>query len=188
MHRIVESTTVDDALYFYKTVKLVKPGGLSEASEYDITKNSFPDLIRRDAKTLYDLFQLSAEWDSISGEWVTGYKVTYTIGEPAFTSTLKNTGDLNTAIVHTFLKILSLIPDSLIKRKAGDVAAREVTVKAGEALRLGGLTTPEGRDYVVKLDRELQESRGLLNPGSTADLTAASIMVALNKKTELPLY
>lgn len=168
-------------------MNIVKPGGLSETSEYDITKKSFPERIRRDRKTLYDLFKISAEWDSISKEWVTGYQITYTIGEPTFTSTLHESKDINTATVHTFLKILSMIPDSLIKRKTNEKKAREISSKAQQALKLGGLNTPEGREYIKRFDSELQKSKGLLNPGSSADLTAASIMAALNKK-EPPLY
>ncbi|MEM2906995.1 MAG: triphosphoribosyl-dephospho-CoA synthase, partial [Candidatus Odinarchaeota archaeon] len=123
-----------------------------------------------------------------SKEWLTAYQITYTIGEPAFTSTLQETKDINTATVHTFLKILSTTPDSLIKRKTDEQTAEKITAKARQALKLGGLTTPEGREYIKTFDEELQKSKGLLNPGSTADLTAASIMTALNKKDKLPIY
>ncbi|WEU41091.1 MAG: triphosphoribosyl-dephospho-CoA synthase [Candidatus Odinarchaeum yellowstonii] len=188
LHLIVNSTTVEDAVYFYKTVNLVKPGGLGGSSEYDITDPSFTSKIRRDHKTLYDLFEISGKWDSISKEWLTSYQITYTIGEPEFTSTLNETKDINTATVHTFLKILSTTPDSLIKRKTDEQTAEKITLKAREALKLGGLKTIEGREYIMKLDAELQKSKGLLNPGSTADLTAASIMAALSKENKLPIY
>jgi len=59
----------------------------------------------------------------------------------------------------------------------GMSVAREVSRRAGEALRLGGLTTEEGRRAVLELDKNLR-GRGI-NPGTTADLTASSLLVAI---------
>lgn len=134
------------------------------------------------------MFKISAEWDSISREWLTGYEISYRIGAPTFTSTLRQTGNLNTATVHTFLKILSLIPDSLITRKNSIETAKDIADKAKEVLEVGGLNTEKGRNMLTRFDRELQKSKGKLNPGSTADLTASSIMVSLNNDDALPVY
>jgi len=84
-------------------------------------------------------------------------------------------GDLNTAVVHTFLKVLSEHPDTFIARKVGVEKAREVSSDAKKVLELGGLETSEGRARVLEFDRKLRESGNLLNPGTTADLTAAAL-------------
>jgi triphosphoribosyl-dephospho-CoA synthase len=93
---------------------------------------------------------------------------------PYLTEQLKR-GALNTAVVHTFLKVLSEHPDTFIARKVGAEKAREVSLDAKKALELGGLETPEGRESILELDRRLRESGNLLNPGTTADLTAAAL-------------
>ena len=59
----------------------------------------------------------------------------------------------------------------------GMSVAREVSRRAGEALRLGGLTTEEGKKAVLELDKYLR--KGGINPGTTADLTASSLLVAI---------
>ena len=41
----------------------------------------------------------------------------------------------------------------------------------------GGILTDKGRDMLNKFDQDLVEKN--LNPGTTADLTASSVMVAL---------
>jgi triphosphoribosyl-dephospho-CoA synthase len=82
---------------------------------------------------------------------------------------------LNTAVVHTFLKILSEHPDTFIARKVGVEKAREVSLDAKKVLELGGLATAEGRKSIQEFDRKLRESGNRLNPGTTADLTAAAL-------------
>ena len=84
-------------------------------------------------------------------------------------------GDLNAAVVHTFLKILSEHPDTFIARKAGVEKAREVSSEAKEILKLGGLETSEGRKSIREFDCKLRESGNILNPGTSADLTAAAL-------------
>ena len=48
---------------------------------------------------------------------------------------------MNTAVVHTFLKILSARPDSFIARKMGKEKAAEVSADARAVLEFGGLDT-----------------------------------------------
>ncbi len=50
-------------------------------------------------------------------------------------------------------------------------------VWSGEALELGGVTTLEGKAEILKLDDHLRKEA--LNPGTTADLVGACLMVAL---------
>jgi triphosphoribosyl-dephospho-CoA synthetase len=43
----------------------------------------------------------------------------------------------------------------------------------------GGVRSDGGRQSVARFDRSLRDERNLANPGTTADLTAASIFVLL---------
>ena len=56
-----------------------------------------------------------------------------------------------------------------------DEKAREVSLEAKKVLEFGGLETEAGRKGVSELDRRLRASGNALNPGTTADLTAASL-------------
>ncbi len=98
---------------------------------------------------------------------------------------MREINDINIATVHTYLTILSSIQDTLIKRKAGQRAAESVSKKAGIILKSGGLLSEKGRDLLWRLDEQLGKKKGLLNPGTTADLTAASIMVALLERPRI---
>ncbi|MGZ7160651.1 MAG: triphosphoribosyl-dephospho-CoA synthase, partial [Methanobacterium sp.] len=74
------------------------------------------------------------------------------------------------------LTILSHNPDTLIRRKHGEDKALEVSTIAKSILLRGGILTPEGISKLVEFDQQLIQNK--LNPGTTADLTASSIMVA----------
>jgi triphosphoribosyl-dephospho-CoA synthase len=82
---------------------------------------------------------------------------------------------LNTAVVHTFLKILSERPDTFIVRKMGKDKAQEISAEAKASLDLGGLQTANGKKSLKQFDKKLRVSQNKCNPGTTADLTAAAL-------------
>jgi triphosphoribosyl-dephospho-CoA synthase len=170
----VESTTAEDAVSLYEAIAVAKPSGLGDAPDLDVTDPASKTRLLEDNVSLYEVFKIAAGYDDICSEWVRNYTITFDSAYPYLTAQL-NLGDLNAAVVHTFLNILSAHPDTFIARKAGVEKAREVSLDAKKALELGGLETPEGRKSILELDRRLRESGNLLNPGTTADLTAAAL-------------
>ncbi|MCX8191278.1 MAG: triphosphoribosyl-dephospho-CoA synthase, partial [Nitrososphaerales archaeon] len=122
-----------------------------------------------------------------------GLRISFEIGYPEFVRVYEVTGDINTATVHTFLRILAKVPDTFIARKVGFEftrnvreavkiglpVAEEVSKEAREILRVGGLMSDEGRKRLIILDGRLRGSRKILNPGTSADITGASLMIAI---------
>ena len=176
---VAESTTPEDALKLYEAINIVQPGGLGKAPKLDVTDAASTKKIIEEKVTLYEVFKISASWDSISSEWVNNYHITFNIGYPFFIQQLEETNDINTATVHTFLKILSEIPDTLIARKAGTPKAKEISTQARTVLEEGGLTTPKGRNILQKFDKKLRASAHQLNPGTTADIISAVLALAI---------
>lgn len=179
MRVVVESSTPADAVAVYDAIGTAKPGGLGGAPKLDVTDPASRQKILEDGVTLFDVFKIASGYDSIASEWVNNYPVTFDLGYPYFTQQLEETSDVNTATVHAFLKILSEVPDTLIARKAGLTKAKEVSAQAKQVLEAGGLTTPSGRDILWKLDEKLRDPAHQLNPGTTADITAAVLTVSI---------
>ncbi|MEM1657954.1 MAG: triphosphoribosyl-dephospho-CoA synthase [Candidatus Jordarchaeales archaeon] len=177
--KVIDGSTVEDAVNVYEAIRIVKPGGLGEVEKFDVNDPAFREKIVSEGVSLKDIFAISAGWDAISAEWVNGMSTVFDLGYPSFKKYLEEERDVNIATVNTFLRILSEKPDTLIIRKAGAKAAEYVSVRAREVLEAGGISTPEGRRLCWMLDEELHSSGGRLNPGATADLTAASIFVYL---------
>jgi len=179
LRNIIDSTTPSDAVSVYRAIRLaVSERVLGHVEELDVTDDSALEQIRREETTLLEVFHKCSDRDSICGEWVTGFEVTFTVGTPYLREALRDR-DPNAAIVDTFLYLLSEHPDSLIQRKRGLEKALEVSAKARRILMAGGYSHERGKEMVVALDDELHAASGGLNPGTTADLTAASIFVAL---------
>jgi triphosphoribosyl-dephospho-CoA synthase len=169
---LVEATTAEDAVKVYEAIDVAKPSGLNEAPDLDVNAADSAERLRRENVTLLQVFQIAAGYDDVCSEWVRNYPITFDLAYPYLTEQLER-GDLNTAVVHTFLKILSEHPDTFIIRKAGLEKAREISSDAKRVLDLGGLETAEGRQGLAEFDRKLRKSGNRLNPGTTADLTAA---------------
>jgi triphosphoribosyl-dephospho-CoA synthase len=174
----VESTTAEDAVHLYEAIDVAKPSGLGGAPDLDVNDPASKARLLAENVSLFEVFKIAAGYDDICSEWVRNYPITFDLAYPYLMAQLKR-GDLNTAVVHTFLKVLSEHPDTFIARKAGVAKAREVSLDAKKALALGGLETSEGRKSVLELDRRLRESGNLLNPGTTADLTAAALALCV---------
>ena len=67
----------------------------------------------------------------------------------------------------------------MIARKLGSAAAQTVSTRAVEIRRMGVARTESGRAELARFDAELRDPQNSRNPGTTADLTAAAIFVAL---------
>ena len=170
----VESTTAEDAVRLYEAIDVAKPSGLGDAPDLDVTDPASKARLLEDDVSLFEVFRLAAGYDDICSEWVRNYPITFDLAYPYLTAQLERC-DLNMAVVHAFLKILSEYPDTFIARKAGVEKARVVSLEAKKVLELGGLETEAGRKSIRELDGRLREAGNLLNPGTTADLTAAAL-------------
>jgi len=176
---VVESTTSADAVAVYDAIGTAKPGGLGGAPKLDVTDPASRQKILEDKVTLFDVFKIASGYDSIANEWVNNYPVTFDLGYPYFARQIEERLDVNTATVHTFLKILSEVPDTLIARKVGLTKAKEVSAQAKKVLEAGGLTTLSGKENLWKLDEKLRDPAHQFNPGTTADITAAVLAVSI---------
>jgi len=191
---VVKSTTVFDAVNFFDAARIASAGNLGSVSSMglpDITSDSFREDILRINATLYDLMERSSKWDLIAWEFTNKLGTCFEVGYPSLIKFYEESRDINMAIVHTYLKLLSVKPDTFIARKVGlertsNIAeaveigmevAREISRKAEHALRLGGLRLVSGAEAIIRLDEELASKK--LNPGSIADILATSIFIAL---------
>jgi triphosphoribosyl-dephospho-CoA synthase len=168
---VLNGTTVEDSIEFYRAF------GLAQARVADVDSFSLNDMadrdwqsaLRKSNKSLLELMRLSAGHDLVAREWSTGYERTFRLAERLAEQI--GLWGYNDGVVRTFLEALAEVPDSLISAKFGKEASEEVSRLAGEALMDSTL------DRACKLDRDLLERD--INPGSTADLIAASLFISL---------
>jgi triphosphoribosyl-dephospho-CoA synthase len=129
--------------------------------------------------TLLDVMRLAADRDGIAREYATGFETTFGIGAPAIARARGDGLDWDDAVVEAFLTLLAAAPDTHIARRGGAVLAADVTARARMVLAAGGVRSPAGREAITRMDAALRDPHHTANPGTTADLTAAAIFVAL---------
>ena len=173
--QLIRSTTSEDAVNLYQAINIADAGGMGEQDDLDVANESSLQKLRDDNVNMFRVLEMSSAWDKLSYELTHKMPVTFEIGYPVFQQ-VKSEKGINEATVQTFLTILSRVPDTLISRKFTDAKAGEVSARAQAILEEGGILTRKGTSIVGKFDQEL--IKGGLNPGTTADFTASSIMVA----------
>jgi triphosphoribosyl-dephospho-CoA synthase len=174
----LQHLTVKDTELVYNAIRLANPGGLGEVPDQDVRGEP--------TVTLLEAMRLASDRDLIARQYANGFADDFDFGVPAFLEGFERFGCVEAGIIHSQLRWLAEYPDSLIARKNGPEVAADVQRRAAEVLRLGGLATPEGRAAGVALDRHLRSDGNKLNPGTTADLIAACLFVALRENRVVP--
>lgn len=178
VRKVLAKTTVEDAERVYEAIRIANPGGLGETAKQDVKA--------KPTVTLLEAMMLAADRDLIAKQYANGFVDVFEIGVPALIEGYEKHGCLEAAVINCHLEWLAGFPDSLIVRKNDRWAAEDVRDMARNVIALGGLDTPEGRLAGVELDRHLRSNGNKLNPGTTADLVAACLFVALRENKVKP--
>ncbi|RJS49367.1 MAG: ATP--dephospho-CoA triphosphoribosyl transferase CitG [Methanobacterium sp.] len=179
------NTTSQDAVNLYKAIQLADAGGMGKRDDLDVNQeDSHEELLDKNIN-MFQILDISARWDLLARELTTRMPVTFEHGFKVFKK-IKKYHNTNSATVQTFLTILSRFPDTLISRKYGKDISREVSSEAKNILDKGGILTREGAQELEIFDEKLFQNR--YNPGTTADLTASSIMVALLENYDYKIW
>jgi triphosphoribosyl-dephospho-CoA synthase len=177
---VLSGTTIADARDVYHAIRLAQPGGLGEVPEQDVYREPTVDLRAAMA--------LAADRDSIALQYANGYEQVLREAKPALESFVESGQSIETAIISTYLTLLALQPDSLIVRKFGLDAAREVSRRSALVLSAGWPSDMATQRQLEQFDAWLRSPGNRLNPGTTADLVTAAIYAALREQTvSLPL-
>jgi triphosphoribosyl-dephospho-CoA synthase len=168
--RTLVQLDVDDAGAAFAAIAQARPGGLGEAPKHDV---------RAPARvSLRDAMAAAADRDSIASEYATGYAIVFETGLRLLADALRDGAGTLDAIVSLHLGLLASHPDTLIERKAGAAAARRVSCAAQEVR--------DGTRSLQDFDASLRAPDHRLNPGTTADLVAATLLAALLSGMSLP--
>ncbi len=163
-----------DAAAAYRAISQANPGGLGSAVDQDVHHEPSIDLRAAMA--------LAADRDSIAAQYRDGFALVFDTAlpalGPAFFATAGDPPDAGTvaSVQCAFLALLSSVPDSHIARKRGLPVATAVMQQAqawhARALAGDALDADPGFlawDAALKADG--------INPGTTADLLVAGMMV-----------
>lgn len=164
--KILDSITMDDTADIFEAIATANPGGLGDGGENDVRE---PPKI-----TLTEAMREAASRDRIAYQYTTGYQDIFELGIPA----LKASSDEGMSpAINAYLAFLASFPDSHVARKQGLQVAKAVQHEAQEIQSSLRATNQKNlqHDLLLAFDTSLK-SRDI-NPGTSADLTVASLFV-----------
>lgn len=165
--RILADLDVEDAELAFRAITSASPGGLGAAERHDVRAPATVSLRAAMAE--------AAERDRIARQYVTDFADIFVTGADVLAAMRPLGRDWATTEV--FLAFLSAFPDSHIVRKHGAVKAEDVRRLAqGFRARMAAAHPAQCTDKLLDWDRQLK--RANINPGTSADLTVATLFVA----------
>ncbi len=170
--KIIKNTTPSDTIALYEAIKSLNPSWLGTVKYLDINNRDAFTTIKEQNLNIFDVMSYSKH-DSIAKELTTKMKISFELGYPRIVEIFDETKDINQAVLSCFMTILSKIEDSLIIRKGGIKTAQEISADAREIMDQN--MDPK---KIKMFDKKLRNNGNILNPGSTADLVATSLMIA----------
>jgi triphosphoribosyl-dephospho-CoA synthase len=158
-------------------IRRAKPGGLGQVPAHDA--GGEPEI------NLLDAMAAAEGRDRIAWNYTHDFADIFDLGMKRLRQALAETDSLPFATTSVYLSFLATVPDTLIARKFGMAQALEVQEEAKAVEASFGNRADEqirNRDLMA-FDRSLK-ARGL-NPGTSADLTVATLFAASLQAVEL---
>jgi len=167
----LQSTSVDDACWTFNAIALASPGGLGDSKQADV--HTQPQI------TLTEAMKIAENKDSIARQYTTNFKDIFDFSILRYNSSFRRWGNFYWSAVASYSALLSKYPDSHIERKYGCLYTQmiqEQMLLVNEVL----LSTDNPQQYenmLYEIDKKFKQLG--INPGTTADMTVATIFVFL---------
>lgn len=187
--------TQADGRDVFEAIALAKPGGLGKASMFDVNAE-------QGEVDLLAAMELAADRDAIAKQYTNAMADVFGIGQRLLSEGRALFADLNSAIVYCHVAWMAHQPDSLIQRKQGLTMAEQSQQRAQKVIDVvfpsAALSSGAVQAKLSRLDQETIERFWRLvsdldfwlrsdghqrNPGTTADLIAATLFVAIYNGT-----
>jgi len=168
LHEVLSTADLTDAVWAFRAIRLASPGGIGRRDSQDVSDEP--------TVSLTEAMRLAADKDRIAFQYVSDFADVFNFALPRLRASQAQTGIDATLVTRLFLGLLARFPDSHIGRKFGIDKAREIRTRA-VALEFECLRADApGRmnRHLRRVDAEFKS--GGINPGTTADLTVATLL------------
>ncbi len=178
LQQVLARTTVADSVAVFAAIRRANPAGLGSAAREDV--HAVPTL------PLREIMALAAARDSIAAQYANGFAEIFALGIPTLRAKFQQGAALSEATTACFMRFLSAFPDTHIARKQGAVAAAEIQ-RRGQAVESTwkACQNPTRRRSLLAAFDNALKSEGV-NPGTSADLTVASLLAWLLATAPIP--
>ena len=155
-----------DAADAYQAISLAAPAGLGTSKNHDVRGSA--------RTTLRGAMEVASPRDRIAWQYIHDFDDIFNLGLPTLREARQRGQDAPWSTLTLYLTFLRAFPDSHVARKYGTAAAetlyRDAQIKYKE---INDLDRSEAFAAALSWDHALKQQR--LNPGTSADLTVASL-------------
>lgn len=171
LHRVLDGLSRDDASRVFAAIRHAAPGGLGRSEHQDVAEEP--------TMTLKEVMQLASVRDRIAFQYANDFDDIFELGVPLLRKYRSRWNSITWAAVGVYLGFLARYPDTHVVRKLGAEKAQSVRLAAQELeSRYKACENPATfAGQLAAFDRELKQ--GSVNPGTSADLTVATILALL---------
>ena len=168
---VLQQMDREDVQPIYAAIRSAQPGGLGTSPQYDVAG--------KPPETLSQAMGLARDRDGVARQYTNDFEDVFQTVVPMLVEGFERFGQLPAAAVWAHIGWLADRGDSLIERKCGAKISQQASDRAAEVIpRLVASDEPDW-DALAELDFWLRSDGNRRNPGTTADLIAAGLMVGL---------
>ena len=166
---VLSSVDKTDSSLIFQAIRDANPGGLGQSAKYDV--HSQPDC------TLLEAMTAASERDAIARQYTSSFHDIFSTGLAVIKEYNARWNSVEWATVACYLTFFGAMLDSHIVRKYGSGIAEQVRKKSAVIAEQFKKNDNPGNavDALLEFDRDLKEHN--INPGTSADITAASVLV-----------
>ena len=166
---VLRNTTGQDADWVFKAIVLASPGGLGKSEQQDVNDQA--------AVTLAQAMAIAADRDRIALQYTNCFKDVFDFGFLTYNRAFVLSGNSGWSALAVFAEMLARFPDSHIERKYGKQYSEWIAEQM--ALLCKAMEAAKTIDMVLPMLHSIDEAfkAKKINPGTTADITVATVMV-----------
>ncbi|MGO4439213.1 triphosphoribosyl-dephospho-CoA synthase [Rhizobium sp. RAF56] len=170
LQRTLDSMDGQDASDVFSAIRLANPGGLGSAEAGDVRQAPIISLI--------DAMAMAADRDMIARQYVTCFADIFGSGLTALKDAAERGETGMWPTVFTYLHFLSHFPDSHVGRKYGSGISEKIRQEAQTIEREVRHEASLSRRQDMLLDFDSRLKAQNINPGTSADLTVATLFIS----------
>lgn len=169
--RVIGALDRNDAALAFRAIAMAQPAGLGEAPEHDVTAPA--------RTTLLEAMRAAAHRDSVARQYATDFADIFGLGLETLRDARRAGASAARGTLAVYVAFLSVLPDSHIARKWGVAVAENVRLEAQDfRARLAAAATDD-EAFALALGFDGALKRRAYNPGTSADLTVATLFADL---------
>lgn len=167
VHQVLQNLTLEDASQAFEAIRMASPAGLGEVAEHDVQK--------RPEGTLLEAMQMAADRDLIAQQYANNF-ADVLAGVQVYAEYSTKWDRPAWAVTAVYLNFLAKFEDSHIARKYGRDVVKDIQQQAQQHYAaFTQLENPKLYQATLLSWDQTLKNQGI-NPGTSADLTVATIL------------